>query len=164
MEITSSIPTKEASYILKNYSPKVLDSLEKIKKKNEELYISFKNTLRDPKLYKQLKAVRAGYNKDINAQITPLVTSMKKPTKELAMKVFTLRRKIGKKYKNLTPEKNRKVIYKRNIKKYGDALGPKFLDMMKYHKGKGLNESEAYEQIIRSSIRPNTVINNFFGL
>jgi hypothetical protein len=164
IERSSTIPTKEATFVLKNYSPKVLESLEKIKEKNKELYQSFSMTLKDPKRYKLLKAVRAGYNKDIKEQIVPLVTSMKKATKKLAMKVYTLRRVIGEKYKNLTPKKNRKVIYKRNIRKYGDALGPKFPALMKYQMGKGLNETEAYEQIIRSSIRPNLTINNFFGL
>jgi hypothetical protein len=90
IERSSTIPTKEATFVLKNYSPKVLESLEKIKEKNKELYQSFSMTLKDPKRYKLLKAVRAGYNKDIKEQIVPLVTSMKKATKKLAMKVYTL--------------------------------------------------------------------------
>lgn len=43
---------------------------------------------------------------------------------EIARTLHKLRRDLGEKYKNLTPSENREIIYSRNLKKYGDKLGP----------------------------------------
>lgn len=42
-----------------------------------------------------------------------------------------LRRKLGAELKKKTPQPFRSMIYKRNLKRYGDPLGPKF-DPMKH--------------------------------
>lgn len=43
---------------------------------------------------------------------------------KIARKAHSLRREIGIKYKDITPQELRERIYARNLRKYGDSLGP----------------------------------------
>ncbi|MBW1903109.1 MAG: hypothetical protein JRJ20_15995 [Deltaproteobacteria bacterium] len=109
-------------------------------------------------------AQKADYNdlKDFN-QVAPLRQEYIKEVVSLELKAFAMeeegvsleiiaktlhaeRRKIGEKYKDLTPEGLRKNIYVRNIKQYGDPLGPS----IDYLRGKG----KPWEDIIKSASKP----------
>ncbi len=58
-----------------------------------------------------------------------------------------MRREIGEKHKDLTPKEFREEIYKRNIDKYGDPLGPT-VDWLRKKGGK------TWDEIIESALRP----------
>lgn len=63
----------------------------------------------------------------------------------IARRVHALRRELGVKYKNLTPERMLETIYERNMNKYGDKLGP----TIEYLRDKG----KTWEDIIDSATR-----------
>lgn len=65
----------------------------------------------------------------------------------VARQAHSLRREIGIKYKDITPEPSRDRIYARNLKKYGDSLGP----TIEYLRAIG----KTWLQIIESASRPN---------
>jgi RHS repeat-associated protein len=67
-------------------------------------------------------------------------------SQEIAYKVHGMRRNIGMKYKDLTPSYLRNVIYDRNIKNYGDPLGPS----IKWLRQQG----KTWDQIIESASKP----------
>jgi len=67
---------------------------------------------------------------------------------EIAIRLHQLRREIGIKYKDMTPEPTREQIYSRNRKKYGDKLGPTITYLHDY-------QGKTWEQIIASAITPN---------
>lgn len=67
-------------------------------------------------------------------------------SESIARTVHAQRRALGVKYKNLTPAEMLEGIYKRNIKKYGDKLGPS----IDYLRGKG----KSWDDIIDSATRP----------
>ena len=64
---------------------------------------------------------------------------------EIARTLYQMRRDLGIKYKNLTPPGMLEQIYQRNLKKYGDKLGP----MIDYLRAKG----KTWEEIIESASR-----------
>jgi len=70
-----------------------------------------------------------------------------KTPEEIARKISSVRREIGIKYKNLTPQKELEKIYERNLKLYKDKYGPT-VDYLKTEKGK------SWEEIIESATRP----------
>lgn len=65
---------------------------------------------------------------------------------KIARTLHAERRALGVKYKDLTPEPLRSEIYARNIKKYGDPLGPS-IDWLR---GRG----KSWEAIIETAARP----------
>lgn len=65
---------------------------------------------------------------------------------EIARVLHGLRREIGVKYKSLTPDNLLQGIYKRNIVRYGDKLGPS----IEYLRQQG----KSWEEIIRSASKP----------
>lgn len=65
---------------------------------------------------------------------------------EIARQLHSLRRELGVKYKSLTPDPLLQEIYARNIKKYGDKLGPS-IDYLR-------QQGKSWEDIINSAIRP----------
>lgn len=69
-----------------------------------------------------------------------------KSPEEIARALHAERRNIGEKYKDLTPPELLKKIYARNLKLYGDKLGPS----IKYLRAKG----KSWEDIIDSAKRP----------
>lgn len=91
---------------------------------------------------------RAKYVCEIEVYL-PLVQAAlqetKTPQQEQAKILNNLRRTIGQKYKNLTPEWLRSFIYCRNVQKYGDYLGPT------YEKLSAQGKEDA--QIIKSATR-----------
>jgi hypothetical protein len=65
-------------------------------------------------------------------QISDGVGQMRKAGKseaEIAQWAHQQRRSLGERFKNQTAPELRKVIYKRNLSKYGDALGPTYEDL-----------------------------------
>jgi len=72
--------------------------------------------------------------------------SQGKSPEEIARKLHKIRRDLGVKYKNLTPKDKLDEIYARNLKRYGDKLGP----TIKYLRGRG----KTWEDIIESAGRP----------
>jgi hypothetical protein len=67
-------------------------------------------------------------------------------SEQVARQLHQMRRDLGVQYKDLTPAPELEVIYARNLKTYGDKLGPT-IDWLRA-KGK------SWEQIIESSSRP----------
>ncbi|NUN05091.1 MAG: hypothetical protein HUU57_04945 [Bdellovibrio sp.] len=110
-----------------------------------------------------LSKIRDGYNSDIKI-ISVYVSSAKskgETWENMARECNRIRRSIGEKYKNLTPEPLRFEIYKRNIIKYeGDPLGPKFEDMVAKGVADGLDLETIYKNIVDSSQTPNVHLNN----
>lgn len=68
-------------------------------------------------------------------------------SEEIARTVHGMRREIGAAWKNRTPEGLRDEIYGRNLRDYGDELGPS-IDFLRNEQGK------SWEQIIESASRP----------
>lgn len=77
-------------------------------------------------LDEDLILLRQSYVREVN-QLREVREVMKKnevAEEEIARTLHKMRRDLGEKYKNLTPSENREIIYSRNLKKYGDKLGP----------------------------------------
>lgn len=74
--------------------------------------------------------------------------------RKAALQMWQKRRDISTRYKEVTPELLRMYIYAQNERRYGDKLGPKWED---------LEKRRSYEDIIRSSARPNPDINAFLA-
>ena len=77
-------------------------------------------------LDENLILLRTSYVQEVN-QLSEVREVMKKngfADEEIARALHKMRRDLGEKYKNLTPSENREIIYSRNLKKYGDKLGP----------------------------------------
>ena len=96
---------------------------------------------------KSLKTLRKQYEYAVKSigNIIPKMRKAGMTSKEIAIKVHGLRRAIGKKFKKLTPPDQLKIIYERNLKKYGDKLGP----TIEYLRKKG----KTWEDIIESAMR-----------
>jgi len=75
-------------------------------------------------------------------------------SEEIARTVHKMRRDLGIKYKDMTPVSLRKQIYARNLRDYGDELGPT-IDYLRNTKG------YSWERIIESSSKPGG--SNIFG-
>lgn len=67
-------------------------------------------------------------------------------SEEIARKLHAERRALGVKYKDATPTELREEIYKRNLEKYGDELGP----TIEYLRGKG----KSWDEIIEKACTP----------
>src|SRR6185312_10299383 len=79
--------------------------------------------------YKEpLKQIRNGYSKEVNELKTlgERMLASGIPPKKVAKIMHEKRRAIGKKYKDLTPDELKPLIFGRNIKEYNDPLGPTF--------------------------------------
>jgi hypothetical protein len=68
-----------------------------------------------------------------------------KSPEEIARAVHGIRRQLGVEYKELTPDGLLQEIYKRNLEKYGDKLGP----TIDFLRGRG----SSWEDIIESATR-----------
>lgn len=69
-----------------------------------------------------------------------------KTSEEVARTLSQMRRDLGIKYKDLTPPELRERIYARNIKEYGDPLGPSIDHLRNVDK-------KSWEEIIKSACR-----------
>jgi uncharacterized protein YeaO (DUF488 family) len=69
-----------------------------------------------------------------------------KTPEEIARKISSVRREIGIKYKNLTPQKELEKIYERNLTKYKDKYGPT-VDYLRN------TANKSWEEIIESATR-----------
>jgi hypothetical protein len=78
----------------------------------------------------------------------------------ITRKMWELRREIGVKYKNMTPQPLRDYIYETNIGRYEDPLGPSFERLIKSAEKKMV---DPYKMIIDSSSRPNGDINELLS-
>jgi hypothetical protein len=97
----------------------------------------------------EFDAGRAAYEKEVSTikdQAYKMIEDGYSPA-EAAEWAYNQRRVLGVQYKNLTPPDLLDEIYKRNLEKYGDPLGPSNID---YYLDKGYT----YEQIIESASRP----------
>lgn len=83
---------------------------------------------------RNMAKMRDEYEAEVKA-LRGVAASMQgnKSEEEIARHVSAERRKLGIKYKDLTPADKREQIYARNLKKYGDKLGP----TPDYLRGKG---------------------------
>jgi hypothetical protein len=93
--------------------------------------------------------LRAAYEAEVK-QLSSIATKMKaegKSSEEIARTLHGLRRELGVKYKNVTPKKLLEHIYDRNLKKYGDKLGPS-IDYLRNEK------NMSWDEIIESATRP----------
>ena len=68
-------------------------------------------------------------------------------TEQIARTLHAERRALGIKYKNLTPPDKLQQIYARNLKEYGDKLGPSFDHLLNV-------EGKSFNEIIKSATRP----------
>ncbi|MFG2819775.1 ricin-type beta-trefoil lectin domain protein [Kitasatospora sp. NPDC048365] len=104
------------------------------------------NVVADPN--GKLPQLRIDYIKEVEA-LKKLGEEMRQKghtPEEIARTLQQLRRDIGVKYKDLTPEAKRQEIYERNMKRYGgDPLGPT-VDWLR-------NEGKSWEQIIEGASR-----------
>ncbi len=94
-----------------------------------------------------IPAVRAAYMAEVKG-LSSIVTKMRaagSTTEEIARKLHRLRRSLGVKYKSLTPNEALQKIYKRNIEKYGDKLGPS-IDYLR-------QSGKSWQDIIDSALR-----------
>lgn len=92
-------------------------------------------------------ALRAAYEAEVKG-LSSLADKMKaggSSSEEIARHMHGLRRELGARYKSLTPDELLQTIYKRNIEKYGDKLGP----TIDYLRQRG----KSWEDIINSAIR-----------
>ena len=93
-------------------------------------------------------ALRQAYESEVKG-IKSWVSAMRgqgATSEEIARTVQLQRRLLGVKYKDLTPPKLLETIYKRNMEKYGDKLGPS----VDWLRGKG----KSWDDIIESASRP----------
>ncbi len=70
----------------------------------------------------------------------------RKTAEEVARTVSQMRRDLGVKYKDMTPPELRERIYTRNIKEYGDPLGPS-IDHLR------IVDKKSWEEIIESACK-----------
>ncbi len=78
-----------------------------------------------------------------------------KSIEEVSRTLHQVRRDLGVKYKDATPQPLRDYIYELNQGRYKDPLGPKYEDL--------LENGKTYEQIIASTSRPNDDINKLLS-
>ncbi|MEG3909633.1 hypothetical protein QT979_17385 [Microcoleus sp. w2-18bC1] len=104
----------------------------------------------------EIHKIRANYAQEVKGIAEFIKQHMADRTEEeiteeemekVARQAHSLRREIGIKYKDLTPEPSRDRIYARNLKKYGDSLGP----TIEYLRAIG----KTWLQILESASRPN---------
>lgn len=108
-----------------------------------------------------LAKIRDGYNNEVRkiGEISKTLLSSGNSLEEVAKECHRLRRSLGEKYKNMTPETLRIDIYKRNIIEYGNDLGPSFDSLVEKGLNGGHSLDEVYQRIIRSSQKPNDGLN-----
>jgi RHS repeat-associated protein len=98
--------------------------------------------------FKPGPALRQAYEAEVKG-ISSWVKAMRgqgATSEEIARTVHLQRRLLGVKYKDLTPPKLLETIYKRNMERYGDKLGPS----VDWLRGKG----KSWDDIIESASRP----------
>ena len=94
-----------------------------------------------------MEALRKAYVLEVEGLMT-LANTMRmagSTSQEIAIALHAQRRLIGLQYKNATPAVFRQIIYSRNLKKYGDKLGPT-IDYLR-------KQGKTWEQIIESATR-----------
>lgn len=110
-----------------------------------------------------LITVRDSYNLEVSTKIPAekaRLLGIGETKENIAKALYDIRRNdIGLTHKNMTHPQAQPVIYKRNIKKYGDALGPTFDDLVKSAKKNGLTGDAIYDKIIQQSESPNKSLN-----
>jgi RHS repeat-associated protein len=111
-------------------------------------WLSSRGLMKGPNFKMGRKFGRAAYRTEVKG-LQNTVNEMrlaKCSSEEIARKVHQMRRDIGLKYKNLSNPDLLEKIYKRNIDKYGDKLGPtiEFL----------IEKGKSWDDIIESAIRP----------
>jgi hypothetical protein len=96
---------------------------------------------------KQLPPLRQAYVNEVNAlgDIKQHMYTEGMSSEQIARNLHPMRRDLGVKYKDMTPEPMREEIYARNLQKYGDKLGPS-VDWLRAR-------GKSWEQIIESACR-----------
>ena len=94
-----------------------------------------------------LTLIRSEYVRQVLAlrRLVPIMKAAGYSNEKIARTLYYLRRQIGLKFKSLTPTKQLNKIYKRNLKKYGDELGPS----IEY-----LRKTKSWDDIIKSASKP----------
>jgi hypothetical protein len=95
-----------------------------------------------------LPPLRQHYIKDVRTLLPALEQRLRAehaPEEQIAREMNALRRKLGEEYKERTPEELRNIIFRRNIEKYGDPLGPTFQQLR--------DQGKTYAQIIEGAKR-----------
>lgn len=104
----------------------------------------------------ELQQIRANYSNEVKgiAEFTKQLIAgrteeemTEEEIERIARQAHSLRHQIGLKYKELTPQQERDCIYARNLKRYGEPLGP----TIEYLRVIG----KTWLQIIESASRPN---------
>lgn len=110
--------------------------------------------------------IRDGYNLEVSkiGEIAQASLNAGKSLEEVARECNSLRRSIGEKYKDMTPETLRKDIYGWNKNRYGDELGPSFSDFVNKGLKDGDSLTDIYVNIIQKSQRPNKHLNNLIEI
>jgi len=114
-----------------------------------EFLFEFQLSFSDEELLANLPpGLRASYEADVmNLQsVEDEMRAAGKTPEEIATTLNDMRRQLGVKYKDMTAPDLRQKIYERNIKVYGDKLGP----TIDYLRGKGYS----WEEIIEKAKRP----------
>jgi hypothetical protein len=95
-----------------------------------------------------VEQIRNQYKKEVNNLSIEAKKLLKtgKSKEEIARILSKKRRDLGVKYKDLTPPKLLKEIYKRNLDEYSDKLGPSVETLRK--------RGKSWDDIIESSSRP----------
>lgn len=105
-----------------------------------ELELLRKNGLKDNPLRKEYEAKVTGLAKLAKELLAQGVSE-----KEAARTLHRKRRELGVQYKHAAPPLLQEYIYYATAKKYGDPLGPSFVDLCK---------KKSYAEIIASSSHP----------
>ena len=135
------------------------DILKKLQ--NDNLFDVWKNDIRSADvaeltLYKSKGSLRKEYTNAVENLVNDKskLFALGKTKEEVARTLHQTRRDIGVQFKNATPDDLRDWIYRFNIKRYGDNLGPKFDDLFSRAKSSGLTDEQAFEKIIQTSSTP----------
>lgn len=119
---------------------------------------AWKEAMKQPPKNANLAEIRQGYTKEVanikNVAAEQRAHGWKKS--DVATDSCQLRRQIGLKYKNMTPEAERMGVYKRNWDKYGDPLG----QTPKTMRARG----EKWNEITEASTRTNRSVNMNLGV
>ncbi len=135
------------------------DLLKKIQ--DENLLDVWKNNIRSTDIneliaFKSKGSLRDQYMHQVEnlKNERTILLSQNKSKEEVARLLNKRRRDIGVEFKDATPDDLREWIYKFNVKRYTDKLGPTFDFLFKSHKAKGLTDEQAFDKIMETSASP----------
>ena len=135
-------------------APEVLKAKERKPKYSEEEIKAIVNNLKGDGF--KNNPLRQAYEKEVTALTDTGEKLLKQgmPKEEVAETLHQMRRDLGVKYKDATPQPLRDYIYEVNQDRYGDPLGLSFEKML---------EIKSFDEIIASSSKPNTNIDRLLS-